>query len=90
MIEPKLLLLDEPSSGLDGRETETMADILQMVRAERGTAILLVEHDVAMVRRVTERLFVLDFGHIIASGTTDEVISDEAVRKAYLGDVVET
>jgi branched-chain amino acid transport system ATP-binding protein len=90
MIEPKLLLLDEPSSGLDGRETEVMADILDTVRAERGTAILLVEHDVAMVRRVTERLFVLDFGTVIASGSTDEVISDEAVRRAYLGDVVET
>ena len=90
MIEPALLLLDEPSSGLDNRETETMADILERIRTERGTAILLVEHDVAMVRRVTERLFVLDFGNIIASGTTDDVISDEAVRKAYLGDVVET
>ena len=90
MIEPSLLLLDEPSSGLDGRETETMADILDRIRTERGTAILLVEHDVAMVRRVTERLFVLDFGNIIASGTTEDVINDEAVRKAYLGDVVET
>jgi branched-chain amino acid transport system ATP-binding protein len=90
MIEPKLLLLDEPSSGLDGRETEVMADILDTVRADRGTAILLVEHDVAMVRRITERLFVLDFGTVIASGSTNEVISDEAVRRAYLGDVVET
>ena len=88
MIEPKLLLLDEPSSGLDQNETAEMARVLETVRVERGTAILLVEHDVAMVRRVTSRLYVLDFGTLIASGPTDEVIADDKVRKAYLGDTV--
>jgi len=88
MIEPQLLLLDEPSSGLDHRETDEMADVLDTVRAERGTAILLVEHDVAMVRKVTQRLYVLDFGHVIASGATAEVIADQNVRQAYLGDTV--
>jgi branched-chain amino acid transport system ATP-binding protein len=88
MIEPKLLLLDEPSSGLDHRETDEMADVLGTIQAERGTAILLVEHDVAMVRKVTERLYVLDFGQLIASGGTAEVIADDKVRKAYLGDTV--
>ncbi len=88
MIEPKLLLLDEPSSGLDHHETDEMAAVLEAIRAERGTAILLVEHDVAMVRKVTSRLYVLDFGQLIAEGPTAEVIGDAKVRQAYLGDTV--
>ncbi len=88
MIEPKLLLLDEPSSGLDHHETADMAEVLDTVRAERGTAILLVEHDVAMVRRVTTRLYVLDFGQVIASGLTADVVADQKVRTAYLGDTL--
>ncbi len=83
-----LLLLDEPSSGLDHHETDEMAEVLETVRAERGTAILLVEHDVAMVRKVTSRLYVLDFGHVIAEGPTVDVIGDAKVRQAYLGDTV--
>ena len=62
MTEPKLLLLDEPSSGLDGSETEALADTLRAVQAERGTAVLLVEHDVEFVRSFSTRLSVLDFG----------------------------
>ena len=56
--------------------------------AARGAAILLVEHDVEMVRSLVSRVFVLDFGTLIASGPTDEVFSHDAVRRAYLGDVV--
>ncbi len=88
MIRPKLLLLDEPSSGLDRDETAELADTLRAVQQERGIAILLVEHDVELVRRLVERVFVLDFGTLIASGPTEAVFSDSAVRKAYLGDVV--
>ena len=88
MIEPKVLLLDEPSSGLDHHETEEMAGVLGEICADRGTAILLVEHDVAMVRQVTSRLYVLDFGQLIAEGPTAEVIGDTKVRQAYLGDTV--
>ena len=69
MTEPKLLLLDEPSSGLDGHETEALADTLRAVQAERGTAVLLVEHDVEFVRSFSTRLSVLDFGHLIATGS---------------------
>ena len=58
------------------------------MQRERGIAILLVEHDVEMVRSFVERVFVLDFGTLIASGPTDEVFADAAVRKAYLGDMV--
>jgi branched-chain amino acid transport system ATP-binding protein len=88
MTEPKLLLLDEPSSGLDGRETEALAETLRAVQAERGTAVLLVEHDVEFVRSFSTRLSVLDFGHLIAAGPTAEVLADDAVRKAYLGELV--
>jgi branched-chain amino acid transport system ATP-binding protein len=83
--EPRLLLLDEPSSGLDEAETAALGAVLQDVRRERATAILLVEHDLAMVRDVCERLYVLDFGRLLAEGTCDEVLRDERVITAYLG-----
>jgi branched-chain amino acid transport system ATP-binding protein len=85
MIDPRLLLLDEPSSGLDGDETAEMGEVLGRVRAERGLSILLVEHDVGLVRSVTSRLYVLDFGTLIAEGSTEAVLGDDAVRRAYLG-----
>ena len=88
MTEPLLLLLDEPSSGLDQNETMELVGTLQTVQRERGTAILLVEHDVEMVQAFASRLYVLDFGVVIASGPTADVMGDEAVRKAYLGELV--
>jgi branched-chain amino acid transport system ATP-binding protein len=88
MTEPKLLLLDEPSSGLDHNETADLSEILRHVNTERHTAILLVEHDVPMVRALVTRVFVLDFGTLIACGPTDDVFAEAAVRRAYLGDVV--
>jgi branched-chain amino acid transport system ATP-binding protein len=88
MTEPQLLLLDEPSSGLDQSETMELVGTLQEVQRERGTAILLVEHDVEMVQAFASRLYVLDFGIVIASGATADVMNDEAVRKAYLGELV--
>jgi branched-chain amino acid transport system ATP-binding protein len=88
MTEPLLLLLDEPSSGLDQSETMDLVGTLQAVQRERGTAILLVEHDVEMVQAFATRLYVLDFGVVIASGPTADVMSDDAVRKAYLGELV--
>jgi branched-chain amino acid transport system ATP-binding protein len=88
MTEPRLLLLDEPSSGLDREETETLAASLLDAHRERGIAILLVEHDVELVRSFVQRVFVLDFGTVIASGATGDVFADQAVRRAYLGDMV--
>ena len=85
MIEPRLLLLDEPSSGLDSNEREMLAEVFRTVCAEHGTSILLVEHDVDMVSRVTSRLHVLDSGTIIASGSTSDVLADPKVRRAYMG-----
>jgi branched-chain amino acid transport system ATP-binding protein len=88
MTEPKLLLLDEPSSGLDRAETAALEQTLLAVHRERNIAILLVEHDVELVRSFVQRVYVLDFGTLIASGPTDTVFADDAVRKAYLGDMV--
>jgi branched-chain amino acid transport system ATP-binding protein len=87
MTQPKLLLLDEPSSGLDVRETAGLADKLAAVQAEREFGVLLVEHDVEMVSSLVSRLYVLDFGELIASGPTAAVLGDEQVRRAYLGDM---
>ncbi|HYA68214.1 MAG TPA: ABC transporter ATP-binding protein [Acidimicrobiales bacterium] len=83
--EPRLLLADEPSSGLDVQETNDLADVLRRVRRERNMAVLLVEHDLPMVARTVDRVMVLDFGEQIASGTLDEVLADPTVRRAYLG-----
>jgi branched-chain amino acid transport system ATP-binding protein len=85
MTEPELLLLDEPSSGLDRVESLALAGMLRSVKDERGTAVLLVEHDLEMVHRVVTRLYVLESGAVLASGTVDEVLGDERVRRAYLG-----
>ena len=87
MTDPRLLLLDEPSSGLDRDETADLARTLQDVQAAQGFAILLVEHDVELVSSFTERCYVLDFGCLIASGPTAEVMASDEVRTAYFGDV---
>jgi ABC-type branched-subunit amino acid transport system ATPase component len=80
------MLLDEPSSGLDDEETHRFGEILASIVRERGTGILLVEHDMSLVMAVCEYLFVLDFGQLIFAGTPDETQQSEVVRAAYLGD----
>jgi branched-chain amino acid transport system ATP-binding protein len=82
---PKLLMLDEPSSGLDRDETVGLGRLLMSVTDLQGLAVLLVEHDLELVHQMTSRLYVLDFGQLIASGPTESVLSDPAVRRAYLG-----
>jgi branched-chain amino acid transport system ATP-binding protein len=81
---PRLLLLDEPSSGLSPSESEAFGNMLVELAAD-GLAILLVEHDVELVMRVCHRIFVLDFGQIIAVGTPEEIQASERVQEAYLG-----
>jgi branched-chain amino acid transport system ATP-binding protein len=85
MGKPRLLLLDEPSSGLDVTETARMSNILVDIRRGQGTAVLLVEHDLHLVEEVVDRLCVLDFGRMIAVGAMDSVMSDRHVRRAYFG-----
>jgi branched-chain amino acid transport system ATP-binding protein len=84
---PKVLLLDEPSSGLSEEETDGFAVLLEGL-VDDGLAILLVEHDVQLVMRVSARIHVLDFGQVIAVGTPAEVQGNEHVRAAYLGTTV--
>jgi ABC-type branched-subunit amino acid transport system ATPase component/ABC-type branched-subunit amino acid transport system permease subunit len=81
----RILLLDEPSSGLDRVETARFGEILQRVVAERGLGILLVEHDMALVTEVCDYIYVLDFGRPIFHGTAAEVMSSSIVQAAYLG-----
>lgn len=81
-----LLLLDEPSSGLDHAETEAFGRILRTLVDERGTAILLVEHDMGLVMSVSAHLFVLDFGRLIFEGDAAAAQASDVVRSAYLGD----
>src|SRR5262249_23098943 len=83
--EPKVLLLDEPSSGLDSRDTARLIEVIARLRSERGLAVLLVEHDVELVLGLAERVTVLDFGKVIACGTPAEIRGDAAVQAAYLG-----
>jgi ABC-type branched-subunit amino acid transport system ATPase component len=85
---PDVVLLDEPLSGLDMRESENLASVFQRVVAsdDRRVSLLMVEHDVATVLSLSSRIFVLDFGELIASGTPAEIRSNAAVRAAYLGD----
>jgi branched-chain amino acid transport system ATP-binding protein len=85
MGEPRLLMLDEPSSGLDAAETTRLGVILSELRHRSGTAVVLVEHDLQLVEAVVERLYVLDFGQLLAVGAVRDVLDDERVRRAYLG-----
>jgi ABC-type branched-subunit amino acid transport system ATPase component/branched-subunit amino acid ABC-type transport system permease component len=80
-----LLLLDEPSSGLDPRETEVFGSILARVVAERGTGVLLVEHDMKLIAQVCDHVYVLDFGAPIFEGSVEQMQQSAAVQAAYLG-----
>jgi branched-chain amino acid transport system ATP-binding protein len=83
---PSVLLLDEPSSGLDAQETEQVVEVFRLAVERRGVSLLLVEHDVSMVLDLCGQVDVLDFGVMIASGPPERIRTDAAVRAAYLGD----
>jgi ABC-type branched-subunit amino acid transport system ATPase component len=86
--DPKLLLLDEPAAGLDEHERGELSVALRSVREAEGVALLIVEHDMEFILGLSEEVYVLDFGKMIARGHPDEIRRDPAVQAAYLGDVV--
>jgi branched-chain amino acid transport system ATP-binding protein len=85
-LEPRLLLLDEPGSGLDARETADLARLLASVRARFKVTMLVVDHDMALIMRICNRIYVLDNGQIIAEGPPEQIRDDPGVVRAYLGE----
>lgn len=83
---PKLLLLDEPAAGMNPNETQELMEIIRNIRDNMGISILLIEHDMDLVMGICERLYVLNFGEIIAKGNPLEIQNNPEVIKAYLGD----
>lgn len=84
--EPFLLLLDEPAAGMNPQETRTLEALIRRIRDTENVSIFLIEHDMSLVMSLSERIYVMDYGKLIAMGTPDEVKNDPEVIKAYLGE----
>ena len=82
---PSIVMLDEPAAGLDEAESNELARLIRRLADQRKMGVLLVEHDVGLVMSTCDRIVVMEFGRVIASGTPDEIREDAVVRAAYLG-----
>ena len=82
---PKLLFLDEPAAGMNGRESEELTQLIQQIHEEFDLAIVLIEHDMKVIMNISERIYVLEYGKKIAEGTPQEIQQNEYVIRAYLG-----
>jgi branched-chain amino acid transport system ATP-binding protein len=87
--EPKLLLLDEPAAGMNPTETKELTELIHFIRDQFNIAIILIEHDMKLVMEIAEKIFVLDYGNLIAKGSASEIQNDKKVIEAYLGSEVE-
>jgi branched-chain amino acid transport system ATP-binding protein len=83
---PRLICLDEPAAGLNPQETEELNALILGLKQEHGVSVLLIEHHMGVVMRISDRIVVLDHGEVIREGTPEEVQRDERVIKAYLGE----
>ena len=88
--QPRLMLLDEPVAGMNPSETAELTELIGRLRSEWGFTIVIIEHDMAVVKNVSDRVVVLDHGVPIASGSYEEVSTDPDVIEAYLGRPVES
>lgn len=85
--EPQLLFLDEPAAGMNPRETAELTELIHRIKDELGITVVLIEHDMSLVMNICERIYVLEYGKVIAEGSPEAIQSDERVIKAYLGGV---
>ncbi|HEL2085861.1 TPA: ABC transporter ATP-binding protein [Streptococcus suis] len=83
--EPKILFLDEPAAGMNPQETAELTQLIRKIKEEFGITIILIEHDMSLVMEVTERIYVLEYGRLIANGTPEEIRNNKRVIEAYLG-----
>lgn len=86
---PFLLLLDEPAAGMNPHETKDLVDLILRIRDEEDISILLIEHDMSLVMNLSERIYVVDYGKLIATGSPQEIKTNKEVIKAYLGDEID-
>lgn len=87
-IQPKILYLDEPAAGMNPQETADLTALIHRIRKKYGLTVILIEHDMSLVMKICERIFVLDYGKLIASGSPEEIRKNEFVIKAYLGEEI--
>ena len=83
--KPKLLLLDEPAAGMNPQETQELMDMIRWIRDQFNLTVLLIEHDMSLVMGICERIYVLEYGQVIAAGTPEEIRQNPEVIRAYLG-----